>query len=418
MSSTTPSIDVIVIGGGIAGASIAYQLTKRGQRILVLERHLLGSGSTGRAAGLLGQLRGTEAATRMMMDSLRIVREVEGRTGRQLFVETGSLRLATTPERAADVEKHVAFGKSLGLDIDLIGREELRRIIPHMRADDVLTASHCPTDGHLMPSELHDAFVALARAQGAEVRTRSPVEEIAVRSGRVAGVRCRGELIEAPVVVNATGPWSYLVAATAGATLQTCALGHYYITTAPDPRFRVDPMSPAVRDHDHRIYSRPEVGGILVGTYEAEPRQYEMADMPEDFDMSTMTAERDNMTVALLVEAAAHRFPFLENDVPFQVTHGIMTFTPNASPLCGEIPGAKGFFHCAGFSGHGIVRSPAIGVIMADLILQGRAGYDMEALRADRYFELPGFQTRAEIRAKGRTAYAGYYGGKKDPKKG
>ena len=229
----------------------------------------------------------------------------------------------------------------------------------------------------------------------------------------MAGVKSGGKEMHAPVVVNATGPWSYVVAERAGPVLPACAIGHYYITTVPDPRFAVDPMSPAVRDQDNRIYSRPEVGGLLAGIYEAEPREYDMESLPADFDMSAMTAERDNLSVALLFEAATHRFPFLEKGIRFHVTHGIMTFTPNGSPLCGEIPGVKGLFHCAGFSGHGIVRSPSIGVVMADLILEGKAGYDMEQLRADRYHDLPGYGTRPEIRAKGLRSYAGHYG-KKD----
>lgn len=405
--------EIVIIGGGIAGASIAYQLTRRKKRVLVLERVLPGSGSTGRAAGLLGQLRSTEAATRMLMESMQIVREIEERTGLKLFYRTGSLRLATTSERAKETRDQVAFGKSLGLDIDLIGREEMKKLIPYMQLDDLTEASWCPTDGHLMPSELHEAFMSLAREHGAEFRLQSPVEKIIVKGGRVRGVECRGQAIECDVVVNATGPWSYLVAGLAGAVLQTCAIGHTYITTIPDPRHPVDPMSPAVRDYDNRIYSRPEVGGLLAGIYEAEPLEYDMEKLPPDFDMSMLAVERDNLTVALLLEAAANRFPFLEDHIRFRVTHGIMTFTPNGSPMCGEVPSAKGLFHCAGFCGHGIVRSPSIGAIMADLILEGKARYDLEQLRADRYYDLPGFQTRPEIKVKGRRSYIGHYG-KKD----
>ena len=406
--------DVVIVGGGIVGASIAYQLSRRGQRVLVLERDRLGAGSTGRAAGLLGQLRSTEAATRMMMESLEIVSGIEKRLGVKLFYKTGGLRLATTEERAQETREHVSFGKSLGLDMDLVGHDGLKELVPHMKLDDVLEASYCPSDGHLMPSELHEAFVQLAREQGAEFRVQSPVDEIIVKGGRIRGVRCQGKVIECSVAINAGGPWSYLVADQVEATLPTCAIGHYYITTAPDERFPIDPMSPAVRDYDNRIYSRPEVGGLLVGIYEAEPREYEMKDLPPDFDMSTMFAQRDNFTVATLMEAAIHRYPFLENAQDFHVTHGIMTFTPNGNPFCGEIPGAEGFFHCAGFCGHGIVRSPAMGAIMADLILDGKTRYDMEQLRADRYYDLPDYKTREEIKAKGRRSYAGHYG-KKDP---
>ena len=120
----------------------------------------------------------------------------------------------------------------------------MQKLIPYMRTDDVLEASHCPSDGHLMPSDLHDAFVRLARENGAEIRVHSPVDEILVRGGSVAGVKSGGKEIHSPVVVNATGPWSYVVAGRAGTVLATCAIGHYYITTVPD-RGRRGPHEPS-----------------------------------------------------------------------------------------------------------------------------------------------------------------------------
>lgn len=407
--------DIVVIGGGVAGASIAYQLAKRGKNILVLERDMLGCGSTGRAAGLLGQLRSSQAATSMMMESLSIVKEMEERLDTHIFVKTGSLRLATTPERQNETQKHVEFGQSLGLDIDLVDRQEAQKLLPYGHFDDVLASSYCPSDGHVMPAELLDGFVHLGREAGVVFRTQAPVSEIVVRNGKVEGVQCAGEFIACSVVVNAGGPWSYLLADLAGSTLQTCALGHYYLTTTDDVQHPVDRLSPAVRDYDNRIYSRPETGGLLVGIYEAEPDRYAMETLPEDFDMSSMNAARDNYSVALLMDAAQKRFPFLADGVNFIVTHGIMTFSPNGSPLCGQIPEIEGLFHCSGFCGHGIVRSPVIGAIMADLILEGKERYDLEQLRADRYFGLEGYQSRADIIDKGAHSYAAHYG-KQDPK--
>ncbi len=408
----TSAPDVLVIGGGIAGASIAYQFSTRGQKVLVLERAMLGSGSTSRAAGLLGQLRSTEAATAMLMESLEIVRSIERELGIELFVETGSVRIATTPERELTTRQSVVFGQALGLDLQLIDLAELESLAPYMDTNDVLAASYCPTDGHLMPAELHAAFVKLARQNGVEFRTHTPVRRIAIESGRAVGVESLHGRIHAGVVVNATGPWSYGVANGSGAVLQTVAIGHSYLTTTPVARCDVGRMTPAVRDYDHRIYSRPDAGGLLVGIYEAEPQVYDMQALGDSFDMSAMRVARDDLTVAHLLEAARHRFPFLHDDVPFQVTHGIMTFTPNGSPMCGEIPGIANLYHCAGFCGHGIVRSPVVGAIMADLILDGRERYDLEELRADRYADVPELQDRQQIAAAGVASYTGHYGGR------
>lgn len=402
--------DALVIGGGIAGASIAFQLSARGQRVLVLERAMLGSGSTSRAAGLLGQLRSSAAATAMLMESLEIVRSIERELGVELFVETGSLRIATTPEREQETRESVVFGQELGLGIRLVDSAELRSLAPYMDTGDVCAASYCPTDGHLMPAELHAAFVKLARQKGVEFRTHTPVRRIEVERGRAVGVETDDGRIAAGVVVNATGPWSNGVADDSGAVLQTAAIGHSYLTTTPDPRFDIGRITPAVRDYDHRIYSRPDAGGLLVGIYEAEPQVYDMNALGESFDMSAMRVARDDLTVAHLLAAARHRFPFLRESIPFHVTHGIMTFTPNGSPMCGEIPGIANLYHCAGFCGHGIVRSPVVGAIMADLILEGRERYDLEDLRADRYADVPELQGRQGITAAGVLSYAGHYG--------
>jgi 4-methylaminobutanoate oxidase (formaldehyde-forming) len=168
-------------------------------------------------------------------------------------------------------------------------------------------------------------------------------------------------------------------------------------------------MSPAVRDYDGRIYSRPEAGGLIVGIYEEDPVIRDMRELNDDFNMSQMRAARDSSAVAYLLESALLRFPFLEN-VKYTVTQGIMTFTPNGSALSGTIPGIDGLFHTAGFCGHGIVQSPTMGVIMSQLILGEPCAYDLNAVAADRYVGAAGYQDRRDIEPKCVTAYAGHYG--------
>ncbi len=402
--------DVIVIGGGVAGASTAMQLACRGQRVIVLERQMLGAGSTGRAAGLLGQLRSTRAATAMLVDGLEIVKNLERRTGTQIFVQTGSLRLAQTAERAQEVQEHVALGKAVGLEVDFIDRQAMQDRLPYMRTDDVIAACYCPTDGHLQPAELLAAFVRVARDHGAAFHTQIPVERVLFSAGRVSGVQAGGQQFSAPVVVNAAGPWSYLVAELAESWLPTAALGHYYLTTTPTADQPVDRHSPAVRDRQNRIYSRPEAGGLLVGTYEAEPVEYDMDRLGADFDMSQMKAARSSLQVAQLIDAASQRFPWINERTPLAITTGIMTFTPDGKPFCGSYPDRPGLFYCSGFSGHGIVQSPAIGLIMSELILDGHSRFDVHEIEADRYFDLPELRDRLEVKRRCFTMYGNYYG--------
>ncbi len=410
MSTVLGTADVVVVGGGVAGLSTAMQLAGRGARVIVLERAGLGSGSTGRAAGLLGQLRGTAAATGMLMDGVKIVAELEAESGQEIYVQTGSLRIGETPERAQEVVDLVEMGKAIGFDVDLIDRDEVARLVPYMKTDDLLQSCYCPTDGHLQPAELTAAYVQVGRARGVEYRTQSPVEGIVVNGGKVAGVRIAAGEIHAAVVVNAGGPWSYLVAELAETSLPTAALGHYYLTTRPQSEVEVARTSPAVRDRHHRIYTRPEGGGLIVGIYEAEPQIHEMRDLPADFDMAAMKAARDDLRVATLIHAASQRFPWIDERTPMSITRGIMTFTPNGKPFCGRFPDLEGLFHCSGFSGHGIVQSPVIGVIMADLILDGKTAYDITEIEADRYFDMPELRERATVVQRCCDMAGSYYG--------
>ena len=350
------------------------QLAGRGASVIVLERERLGNGSTGRAAGLLGQLRGNAEHTRMLIDGVTIVRELEKLAGVEIFVQTGSLRIAETPERAAEIA--VAGGD---------GQVDRLRHRPH--ADRRSGPARCPTCGPTIWStpatarptatcsrrSWSSAYIKVGKQRGVRYKTNTPVTGILLEAGRVRGVRTAEGEYHAPVVVNAGGPWSYLNAELADTVLPTAAIGHYYLTTRPDPNHPVDRLSPAVRDRELRIYTRPESGGLIVGIYDAEPDLYDMRKLPVDFDMSRMKAARDSIQVARLIEAANHRFPWIDERTPMTITTGIMTFTPDARPFCGKMPDIEGLYHCSGFSGHGIVQSPAIGLIMSQLILDGRS---------------------------------------------
>lgn len=408
--SLTHTADVVIIGAGVAGLSTAMQLARRGARVVVLERERIGNGSTGRAAGLLGQLRGNVEHTRMLIDGLAIVRELEQLAEMEIFVPTGSLRVAETPERVEEIRSLVAMGKSIGFDIDHMPIDEVARRMPYMWTGDLLDACYCPTDGHIQPAELVAAYLKVCRAHGVQVLTNTPVTEILTSGGSIYGVRAGEAEYHAPAVLNAGGPWSYLNAELAGAVLPTAAIGHYYLTTKPHPDHPVDRLSPAVRDRHYRMYTRPESGGLIVGIYDAEPDLHNMRRLPPDFDMSRMKAARDSLPVARLLESANARFPWIDERTPMTITVGIMTFTPDARPFCGEMPDLKGLFHASGFSGHGIVQSPAIGLIMSQIILDGESTYDLQSIAADRYFDMPGYVHRDDIEAKCVDMAGNYYG--------
>ena len=200
--------DVIIIGGGVAGLSTAMQLAKRGTTVTVLEREQIGNGSTGRAAGLLGQLRGTVEHTRMLMDGVEIVKELEARAGVEIYVQTGSVRVAETPERAQEITDLVEMGRSIDFDIREMPINELTERTPYMHTEDLTVACWCPTDGHLQPAELAAAYHKVGRDHGVRYETNCPVTNVLLEGNKALGVQTAKGEFHSHVLVNAAGPWS------------------------------------------------------------------------------------------------------------------------------------------------------------------------------------------------------------------
>lgn len=404
------SADIIVIGAGVAGLSASLQLAGRGKRVVLLDKGELASGSTALAAGLLGQMRSTPEATWMLMESIDTLKSIERQVGRQVFRQSGSVRVAQDDYRVHELREHVAIAKEAGLEVEMVSPGEAQRRVPYMRADDVIEAAFCPTDGYLSPPELAKLYIEAARMNGVALMPHRRVESILIEGGKTRGVRAGGEEFHAPLVINAAGPWSYLISDLAGEKLPTAAIGHYYFTTEPDPRWRIDPASATLRDRENLIYSRPTAeGGLRVGIYEVGPVGYDMEDFSADFEMTGMKAEEGHPSVRLLLEAAGRRFPFLKERPPMKFTTGIMSFTPDGDPLVGAFPEVEGLFHCAGFCGHGVMQSAVIGVLVAELVLDGRCRYDLRKIEADRFHDVPWLRDRPEVKRRCSSVYSGYY---------
>ncbi len=400
---------MIIIGGGASGCSTAMQLSLQGRSVLVLDKAQFGSGSTGQAAGLGAQLRSNPSETRLLMEGIEVVGEMERKLNEKIFTRTGSLHVAATEDRAGELRNFVESGKTIGFDIELVDREFAKSRLPCMRTDDLIEFCYCPTDGHFAPSELLNGYIRIARDAGATFLSQTRVEDIMMSGGRVKGVQTAGASFFAPVVVNAAGPWSYLVAELTQTPMATATLGHYYLVTEPVSGVQISPTDAAIRDRANRIYSRPEMGGLLVGSYEQEPVEYSMEALPEDFQMSEIRIKRDNLNVALLIEAASQRFPFINERTPMSVTTGIMTFTPDGHALCGPVHDVEGLYYCTGFNGRGVFQSTSVGFLLADIICKGRSRYQMGHLDADRFSGEPWLGDRESIRTRCCDRYANHY---------
>lgn len=407
---TKNGYDFIIIGSGMAGLSSAIHLANRGHRVVVLEQGSLASGATSRASGLIGQMRSTPDATRLVMESLRFIQEVEARTGTQVFHQTGSIRLAQNQHRVDELDADLAVAAGPGLVCERVDATWLADHMPFMRSDDVLAAAYCPSDGYLNPPELAQAYIEFATSRGVEFREGCRVEEIRIAHNRVTGIRANAALIDAPVVINAAGPWAHLVADFADQRLPTAGIIHRYFTTHPDAGILYPPDAPTVRDRELRIYARPKDGALRVGIYERAAEGFDMAAAGRDFQMETLKTDSSHPTIQRLIEATANRFPAFQSNTPIELTSGVMGFSPDGNSLLGKIADIEGLYHAAGLCGHGVAQSGELGAIVADLILDGTCAYNLDALRADRFEDATDLQDADQAQRACEAAYGAYYG--------
>ena len=254
----------MIVGGGVAGASIAYHLAALGERdVVLLDRDELTSGSTFHSAGLVGQLRGSVSLTRMMMHSVELYGALE--CG---WVQCGGIRLACTPEREQEVLRQVAWAKTFGLPLELLSAQQAQALFPLMVTDGVRCASYLPTDGYLDPSQLTFALAAGAREGGTHVFTHTRVTGIDVVDGRVRGVQTEWGPIEAEVVVNAGGMFAAQIGRMAGVRVPVIPFAHEYLVTQPFRERAEGEHLPTLRDPDLLVYFREDGAGLVMGGYE------------------------------------------------------------------------------------------------------------------------------------------------------
>jgi glycine cleavage system T protein len=373
--AVTEHARAVVVGGGVGGASIAYHLTAKGWRDVVLvERAELTSGSTFHSAGLVGQLRSSIALTRLMMWSVECYRRLGAETGRDPgWRETGSLRLACTPDRVLEHRRQEGWAKTFGLPLQEVGPAEAQRLFPVMGLDGVLGAIYLPTDGHLDPSSLAMALAEGARQRGAAIRTGTRVLGIGVRDGRVREVETTAGPIRTEVVVNAGGMYAPEIGRMAGVTIPLVPMAHQYLVTKPIDG--VHPAIPMLRDPDHLVYFREEVGGLVAGGYERAPAPWGLDGIPADFNHQLLPPDWERF--APLMEGAVHRVPAIGGAEIVRLINGPEAFTPDGEFILGESPEVRGFFVACGFCAHGIAGAGGMGRIMADWIVEGDPGLDV-----------------------------------------
>lgn len=364
--------EIVIIGGGVIGVSIAYHLACKGKTdVTLVERRSLTEGSTWHAAGLVGQLRSSSSLTQLMQTSVRTYQTLEQHTGYPTgWHGVGGLRIASSPQRWEELQRVYTQGKSFGFDIHLVGPDEAKEIFPLLDVTGVHGATWTPSDGYVDPSQLTQSFASGARAAGVRIVQHCRVESVERQGRRVSAVLTEQGRIECDLLVNATGMWGAETARLAGVHLAVNAVEHQYVVTE---KTDLPADLPTFRDPDARFYLKPEAGALVVGGWELGTKAC-WRTIPRDLGPELFAPNPDRFES--LAIGAADRLPAF-GDMGIQTwINGPIPFSPDAEPLMGQTEDIDNLFHCCGFSA-GIAAAGGAGAAMADWIVDGDPGMDL-----------------------------------------
>lgn len=366
---------IVIVGGGIAGCSVAYHLAKMGKTdVLLLEQGKLTSGTTWHAAGLVGQMRPNRNMTQMSKYGIELYASLEAETGLATgWKQCGSVNVARTPERMKVLKKQVAMANSFGVECHEISPQEAGDKYPIMRTDDLQGAIWLPGDGKANPADLCMSLAKGARNRGVKMVEGIEVTGVIIENGRAVGVKTAQGDVRCEVVGNCAGQWARQFGKLAGVNVPLYSAEHFYIVTGKIPG--VHPMLPVMRDPDGYIYYKEEVGGLVMGGFEPQAKPWKMDPIPATFQFELLDEDWDQFEP--LMTAAMHRTPCLETAEIKMLLNGPESFTPDGNFILGEAPELRNYFVCAGFNSAGIANSGGAGRLMAEWIVGGEPSTDL-----------------------------------------
>jgi len=350
--------DVVVIGGGVMGASIAYHLALRGQKdVVLLEKEaFFGQGATGRCAGGVRYQFATEVNVRLSIQSLPMLERFEEETGQAIdYRRCGYLFLLTSPEDVSVFRGTMGMQNRLGVETVWLDGDEIRSRLPQMRLQDVTGGTYNPNDGLVDPNSVVMGYISAGQRLGVKVFTEAEVTGLKVEAGKIEGVQTTSGFISTRVVMNAAGPWAGVVGRMAGVDIPITPLRRQMFTTTPLPE--IPPDFPFVIDFAQSLYFHREGQGLLIGMSNLDEKPGFDQNVDPDFELVNL-------------EAAAARLPLLEKAGLASHWAGLYEVTPDAHPIFGGTP-VEGFYVCAGFSGHGFMHGPIAGKLMTEILLDG-----------------------------------------------
>ncbi len=401
-----PSAEFVLIGGGAVGLGCGYALAKAGKTdILLLERaEDVGQVTTSQGAGLCGQVRDSAERIKLAMHSVSVFRELQTSSVKPDWHEVGSLRIALSEKRAAELGQLKHAADEAGLEATFLEKTEAKRHWPLIDFTEVKSVLWCPSDGWMTPPCVAKSYAHACRQMGVRVSTSTTVEEIRVKNGRVAAVKTNRGAVECKYVINAAGAHAYHVAKLAGLELPIVPVRHeYYITV---PMGNLTPDLPCFRIPEMTLYGRVRDGGLLLGGWEPEsvhldPRSYALSGAPEPVEPDWQVLNRFEASFSKL-------FPTAKGAEKGFVGKGWPTFTPDGRFIIGESCRVKGLVMAGGCNAHGISGSGGIGRLLVESLLDRRPSAYVKSLSPDRFTETRWTWDNARVQAA--RVYETYYG--------
>ncbi len=374
MKDLPTSSKVVVIGGGIVGCSTAYHLARMGVEVVLLERKKLTSGTTFHAAGLVGQLRTNANVTQLLGYSVDLYKRLEAETGQATgWKMNGGMRLACNAERWTEVKRQATTAHSFGLEMHLLTPKEAQELWPIMTIDDLVGAAFLPTDGQASPSDITQALAKGARMAGAKLFEDTKVLRVQIDNGVIRGVETEHGVIVCEKVVLCAGMWTRPFAAAHGVNVPLVPVEHQYLIT--EKIEGVPGGLPTLRDPDRLTYWKEEVGGLVMGGYEPNPKLWRDGSLPPGFHYTLLDNDYDHFTP--IMELALGRVPLMETAGIKQMINGPESFTPDGMFILGEAPEQRNFFVGAGFNAFGIASGGGAGMALAEWVAKGEAPFDL-----------------------------------------
>jgi dimethylglycine dehydrogenase len=376
---------VVVVGGGVVGCSVLYHLTKLGwSDVVLVERSELTSGSSWHAAGGMHTLNGDPNIAKLQDYTIRLYKELEEISGQSCGIHlTGGIMVAGTPERLDFLKTAVSRGRYLGIDMDFISLDEVKRLHPLVDTSHFLGAVLDTYEGHIDPSGVTHAYAAAARKGGAEIYRHNPVLELKPTADGEWDVVTQNGTIRAEKVVNAGGLWAREVGRMVGLELPVLAMEHHYMLTEDIPEIAARSTElPGLIDFEAEIYTRQEGKGFLLGTYERACVPWSVHTTPWTFGHELLPPDLDRIAPSL--EVAYKHFPFLETAGIKRVINGPFAFAPDGNPLVGPVPGLRNFY-CACAVMAGFSQGGGVGLSLAQWMIEGEPEVDVFAMDVARY---------------------------------